>query len=75
MEFRESLFWDTDPKKIDFKKNAQYVIERILDFGRDDEVRWMRNFYEHALIKSVVDKSRSLRPETKSLWTLLLKNS
>lgn len=75
MEFRESLFWDTDPKKIDFKKNAQYVIERILDFGRDDEVRWLRNFYEHSLIKKVVEKSRSLRPETKSLWTLLLKNS
>lgn len=75
MEFRESLFWDTDPKKIDFKKNAQYVIERILDFGRDDEVRWLHNFYDHSLIKSVVDKSRCLRPETKCLWTLLLRNS
>jgi hypothetical protein len=73
MKFRESLFWDTDPDKIDFKKNASYVIERIMDFGRDAEVRWLWNFYDKKLMKKVVEKSRSLRPETKALWTLLLK--
>jgi len=75
MKFRESLFWDTNPDNIDLEKNAQYVIERILDFGRDDEVRWLHNFYDHSLIKKVVLKSRCLRPETKNLWNLLLKNS
>ncbi len=75
MKFRESLFWDTNPENIDLDKHAQYVIERVLDHGNDKEVRWLRNFYNFALIKKVVMKSRSLRPETKNLWTLLLKNS
>ncbi len=75
MKFRESLFWDTNPDKIDFKKNAAYVIERIMDFGRDDEVRWLWNFYDKTLMKNVLEKSRSLRPETKALWTLLLKTA
>ena len=75
MKFRESLFWDTNPANIDLEKNAQYVIERILDFGHDNEVRWLRNFYDISLIKNVVEKSRSLRPETKNLWNLLLKKS
>lgn len=75
MEFRQSLFWDTDPKKIDAKKNAQYIIERILDFGRDKEVRWMWNFYDKSLLKKVVAKSRSLMPRTKNLWMLLLENN
>lgn len=35
MRFRQSLFWDVDPKTIDPKKHAQYIIERILDFGYD----------------------------------------
>ncbi|HKZ42493.1 MAG: hypothetical protein A3G52_00700 [Candidatus Taylorbacteria bacterium RIFCSPLOWO2_12_FULL_43_20] len=74
MKLRQTLFWDTNPDKIDLEKNAQYIIERILDFGHDDEVRWMRKFYDHALIKRVVEKSRSLRPDTKKLWTLLLQN-
>jgi len=72
MEFRQSLFWDTDPKKIDAVKNAQYVIERILDFGKDEEVKWMWNFYEKDLLKKVVQNSRSLRKETKNLWNLVL---
>jgi len=75
MKFRQSLFWDTNPENIDLEKNAQYVIERVLDFGRDDEVRWLRKFYDLSLVKKIVMKSRSLRPETKNLWTLLLKDN
>ena len=36
MRFRRSLFWDVDPKTIDEKRHATYIIERILDFGNDD---------------------------------------
>ena len=72
MEFRQTLFWDTDPKKIDPHKNAQYIIERVADFGRDNEVRWVWNFYDKALLKKIITRSRCLRPTTKVLWTLLL---
>lgn len=74
MPFRQSLFWDTDVSRIDTEKNAQYIIERILDFGRDNEVRWLWNFYDKALLRKVVSASRSLRPRTKALWTLTLQN-
>ncbi|OHA19036.1 MAG: hypothetical protein A3C08_03560 [Candidatus Taylorbacteria bacterium RIFCSPHIGHO2_02_FULL_47_18] len=70
--FRQSLFWDVDPKTIDIEKNARYIIERILDFGDDNEVRWMWNRYNHALIRDVVDRSRGLFPATRSFWNLML---
>lgn len=73
IKFRQSLFWDTDVKNIDVKKNARYIIERILDFGDDKEVEWLWNFYDKSLLKKSIIKSRSLRPETKKLWMLLLK--
>ena len=73
MKFRPTLFWDTDSKKIDVKKNAQYIIERIADFGNDKEARWALNFYDKEFIKKIISKSRSLRPRTKTLWTLLVK--
>ncbi len=72
MKFRQALFWDTNPKKIDTKRNAQYIIERILDFGNDKEVKWLYNFYNKSLLKKTVVKSRSLRSRTKNLWTTLL---
>lgn len=72
MKFRQSLFWDVDPSKIDTSENAEYIIERILDFGHDNEVRWMWRFYDKELLKKVVNNSRSLRKDTRNLWKLIL---
>jgi len=72
MKFRQSLFWDTNPKLIDTKKHAAYIIERVLEFGNDKEVCWLWNFYRPSLIKKVINNSRSLSPKTISLWRLLL---
>jgi len=74
IKFRQSLFWDVDPKSIDPNKNAQYVIERILDFGNDKEVKWMWDYYDKKLLKKIVAKSRCMRPRTKNAWTIFLKN-
>ena len=71
MKFRQSLFWDIDVSKLNPDKNSEYVIERILDFGRDDEVRWMWGHYDHELIKNIAQTSRVLDPQTRSLWTVL----
>lgn len=71
IRFRQSLFWDVDPKTIDSKKHARYIIERVLDFGNDQEVRWMWNNYPHSLIRNVVNTSRVLHNQTRALWLLL----
>lgn len=73
MKFRQALFWDTNPNKIDTKKNAKYIIERVADLGNDKEARWVLDFYDKRLLRKVITKSRCLRPRTKALWTLLLK--
>ena len=71
IKFRQSLFWDVDPKTIDPDKNARYVIERILDFGTDDEVRWLVRYYPRRQIKPIVKTSRALQQKSKSLWSLI----
>ena len=74
MELRQSLFWDTDPKKIDLQKNARYVIERVLEFGRPSETGWLFKTYPKDQIKQVMDLPRSqVSNKSKALWTLLLK--
>lgn len=75
MKFRPTLFWDVDPKTIDQKKHAKYIIARILDFGEDKEVRWMWRTYSRRLIRSVVEKTRGLRPRTRKLWSDVLERA
>lgn len=73
MKFRQSLFWDVNPKNIDPKKNAQYIIERIADFGNDKEARWMWDYYGDKFLRNIINKSRCLRPISKNFWLLILK--
>jgi len=74
MNFRQSLFWDVDPKTINIKNTRPISLKGILDFGRDKEVRWLWQTYNRPQLKKVVSASRNLRPQTKALWTLLLKS-
>lgn len=75
IKFRQELFWDVNPKNIDPQRHARYIIERILDFGNDKEVRWMVRYYERKLIKDVVERSRVLHTQTRSLWQLLMRTN
>jgi len=74
MKFRQALFWDVNPKTIDIKKHSTYIIERVLEFGKDKEVRWVWQTYKPFLLKKVINNSRVISPQTRQLWTLLLKN-
>lgn len=71
MPRRASLFWDVDPKTIDPGKHAQYIVERILELGRDSEVRWLWARYSRQFIRNVLKKSRVIRPRTQVLWEAL----
>lgn len=74
MKFRQSLFWDVDPKDIDVKKNARYIIERVLEFGEPNEVRWVFKTYSPRKIKQVLSLPRvQVNEKSKALWHLLLK--
>jgi hypothetical protein len=74
MPRRPSLFWDVDPKTIDPKKHARYIIERVVDFGTDREARWLYGAYPHSLIRDVVNKSRVVHPQSKVLWESLVRS-
>jgi len=71
IKFRPELFWDVDPKTINPKKHAQYIIERILDFGQDREIKWMSTFYPRDMINDTIRESRVVDDKSKSLWSLV----
>lgn len=73
LPFRQSLFWDTEQKNIDTKKNSRYIIERMLDFGNDKEIEWLFANYSKTMIQEVLYRPRSvLHNKSKALWSLML---
>ena len=74
MKFRQTLFWDVNPKNIDTKKNARYIIERVLEFGEANEAGWVLKYYPKRTIKKVMNLPRvQLSDKSKALWSLLIK--
>jgi len=74
MKFRQSLFWERDSNTVDTFKDSRYITEKILEWGKDEEVKWLYNFYRPYFVKTVVSISDSLSPKTKNLWMLLLQD-
>ena len=70
MTFRQELFWDVDPKTIDKKKNAQYIIQRILEMGKPEEVKWLLENYDKRTIKKTLMERRGFSNRTINFWAL-----
>lgn len=70
--FLKKYFWDVDFKEIDKTKNSRFVIERILEYGEKEAVRWLFKNYSLNQIKEVVSKTRSLSSRSLFFWVLLL---
>ncbi len=71
--FLHKYFWDTDAKKLDVKKSAPYIIERILEYGDRDAAQWMIQIYEREAVVQVLRRSRALSLKSASFWGFLLK--
>lgn len=67
LEFSK-LFWDVDFANLDLTKNRKFIIERVLNMGDQDSLRWLRNTYSEDEILDTVKMSRRLSKKTARCW-------
>jgi hypothetical protein len=66
IRFKKSLFWDVE--QVDLRKNERFVIERILQYGTEDDFCWAKKIYGLERIKEGFLKSRSLDDKSYNFW-------
>ena len=66
------LLWDVDAGRIDLSAHRRWLIERVLGFGRPEQVRWLLSTYDIKDIAETVRRSRSLDKRTANYWALHL---
>lgn len=64
------LFWDTNISKIHIKRNARYIIERVLEFGNMDAVKWLQKVYTLQTIIDVLNMSRIITEKSHNFWLI-----
>jgi len=70
--FLKRYFWDIDFKKLDSKKNSEYIIVRLLEFGDEKAIRWLLKIFSKKLIKKIVMTRRGISPRTATFWGRVL---
>ena len=61
-------FWDAEADQIDMRQHRRYIIERILEIGDLDALRWLFRTYTEGEIQAVVQQSRVLSRPAAVFW-------
>ncbi|MBI3354010.1 MAG: hypothetical protein HY034_03870 [Nitrospirae bacterium] len=57
-------------EKIHLKKNARYIIERILELGNLDAIYWLQMAYSSQNIIETLNTSRAVSKRSRIFWKL-----
>lgn len=64
------MFWDVNPEKLDWQKNSQFIIERVLTRGFTNDVDIIFSVYTDIQIKEAVLKSKTLDKKTANYFSI-----
>lgn len=64
MQLSKTLFWDVDYNKIDYEKNARYIIECVLTRGMLSDWFEIKAYYGLDRIKNETTRIRTLDKAT-----------
>ena len=69
MKLPSYLFWDVDQSTIDLKKNARFVIQRVIQRGSLKEWSSIKAFYGIDVVKKEILAMRSLDKKTLNFFS------
>jgi hypothetical protein len=71
-DFLRPYFWEIDFDRLCLSERQVYIIERVLEYGGDRAIRWLKETFAPETIAAVVRRSRRLSANTANLWALVL---
>jgi hypothetical protein len=66
-----SLFWDIDTESFVPQDYPEYTMERILELGDSEAVKWLEVQFSEEQIKEVIRTSRRLSKKSANFWALV----
>lgn len=69
----KKYFWDIDMDSLDTERHKKYILERLLEMGDEQAIKWMREVYSNADILKALDQSRNISKKSLNFWNLILK--
>jgi hypothetical protein len=70
-QYLHTLFWDTNLDNFDPLAFPAYTIGRILEFGGQDAIAWLKATFSETQIVDVVRTERRLSRRSANFWALV----
>lgn len=71
-QFIHKYFWEVNPKNVDVDMQSHYIIERILEYGDMEDIKWIWKAYPKKAIIEAVKTSRAISKKTANYWAVIL---
>jgi len=65
------FFWDIKRETFDPAVYPEYTIGRILEWGDEEAVRWLRANFSEAQLKQVIRTERRLSRKSANFWAVV----
>lgn len=62
--------WDVAINKLSISGDADFIIERVLEYGHFKALKWINKTYEENRIIRVLKKSRRISPKTGGFYAI-----
>lgn len=59
-----------NPDEIEASRHKRYIIERVLDFGDERDIKNLRKLFSDRELISVIRNSRNLKKKTLNFWAI-----
>ncbi len=70
-KFLKKYFWGVDFEKLDVGVQSQDIVGRILEYGDEKVIRWMKRSFSREEIADVLFKFRNVSPKSANFWALI----
>jgi hypothetical protein len=70
-QYLQTLFWDTNLDNFDPLAFPTYTIGRILEYGNQDAIAWLKDTFSDTQIMDVVRTERRLSRRSANFWALV----
>lgn len=57
--FRKAIFWDINLDELDWIENQSWVIQRVFEYGNEQEIKAIISFYGKNSVSSVIEKLKN----------------
>lgn len=67
----KGLFWDTPISQLDFKKNCDFIISRVLVYGDIDDFKMIKKIYGLKKIQAAAKKVSYSQKKDLNFWSVI----